>query len=286
MYGTFGDRIIDTYSAAKRAGGTSPGIQRAMEAKIVEIGPSNVSAHMADPARLNVVDIDPGSISHPIAFEAAIRADKRVSKFLKPPADPAYHLEIPQPPDQTLSQYPLKKLSEPDLNKIMLLAQAQLSKVEEHTGVPWQAIAALWYRESFAFSTKEPSGPFGFTVEERTPTALRLLLDRFTDLDATEKELLVSMASVFEAACYFAACRLRLKTAPVITPHATDEQIKDALWGYSGRYSAAAYQSSYVMNGFDENHLNMITIRPGVEPAVDSKLGAFSVFKLLKQQFP
>ena len=58
--------------------------------------PGNVSHHAADPKVLNVVDIAPTSIANTAAFEAAVAADPRVKLFLKPPADPAYHLEIPQ----------------------------------------------------------------------------------------------------------------------------------------------------------------------------------------------
>ncbi|HEY6728956.1 MAG TPA: hypothetical protein VI197_33330 [Polyangiaceae bacterium] len=43
------------------------------------------------------IDIAPESISDPSAFEAAVAADRRVSRFLKPPLDRnSYHLEIPR----------------------------------------------------------------------------------------------------------------------------------------------------------------------------------------------
>jgi hypothetical protein len=69
-----------------------------MEAKIIELGPTSVSHHAADPKVLNVFDVAPSSIADKMAFEMAVRADRRVSKFLLPPNDPGYHLEIPQPP--------------------------------------------------------------------------------------------------------------------------------------------------------------------------------------------
>lgn len=43
------------------------------------------------------IDIAPESISDRPAFEAAVAADRRVSRFLKPPLDRnSYHLEIPR----------------------------------------------------------------------------------------------------------------------------------------------------------------------------------------------
>ena len=66
-----------------------------MTAKIIEIGPANVSRHCADFNVLCVVDIAPSSIQNKTKFVAAFKADKRVSKYFLPPSDPAYHLEIP-----------------------------------------------------------------------------------------------------------------------------------------------------------------------------------------------
>jgi hypothetical protein len=77
-------------------------IQAAMEATIVEVGPENVSHHAATPAgyaRRNVVDIAPSSLANPALFERFARRERRIAKLLGPNrSDPAYHLEIPQPP--------------------------------------------------------------------------------------------------------------------------------------------------------------------------------------------
>jgi hypothetical protein len=97
LYAAAGDEVIDVYAASKAAGKTPSQIKADMEAKIVELGPTRVSHHAADPAVLNVFDVAPSSITKKAAFEKAVAADKRVSKFLLPPADPGYHLEIPQP---------------------------------------------------------------------------------------------------------------------------------------------------------------------------------------------
>ena len=97
LYGPFGDQVIDVYAASKAANKTADQIKADMEAKIVELGPTNVSHHASDPNILNVFDVAPSSITDRPAFERAVRAEPRVKKFLLPPDDPGYHLEIPQP---------------------------------------------------------------------------------------------------------------------------------------------------------------------------------------------
>src|SRR5688500_9046729 len=97
LYAAAGDLVIDEYVKAKAARKTPIEIKAAMEAKIISIGPTKVSHHAADPNILCVFDIAPSSIAKKAAFEKAVRADRRVKKFILPPVDPAYHLEIPQP---------------------------------------------------------------------------------------------------------------------------------------------------------------------------------------------
>jgi hypothetical protein len=97
LYAAAGDLVIDEYVKAKKAKKTPVEIKAAMEAKINAVGPTKISHHAADPSVLCVFDVAPSSITNKAAFEKAVRADKRVSKFLTPPLDPGYHLEIPQP---------------------------------------------------------------------------------------------------------------------------------------------------------------------------------------------
>ena len=97
LYAAAGDLVIDEYVKAKKAGKTEVEIKAAMEAKIIAVGPTKISHHAADPSVLCVFDVAPSSVANKAAFEKAVRADKRVSKFLTPPLDPGYHLEIPQP---------------------------------------------------------------------------------------------------------------------------------------------------------------------------------------------
>jgi hypothetical protein len=97
LYSRVGDKVIDTYEQAKAQGRTPAQIREAMETKIKELGPTNVSRHASDPKVLNVFDIAPSSVKDKVGFERAVKADERVSYFLVPPVDPGYHLEIPQP---------------------------------------------------------------------------------------------------------------------------------------------------------------------------------------------
>jgi len=87
LYGSYGRKVIDEYPD-----------QEKMLAKINELGPSNVSKHIADPSVMNVVDIDPGSISNKTSFENSImKKSMRVHRYFLPDVDPVYHLEFLQP---------------------------------------------------------------------------------------------------------------------------------------------------------------------------------------------
>jgi hypothetical protein len=103
LYKEPGRKVIEVYRQGKLAGKDAASIQAAMTAEIVRLGPTTVSRHASDPKILNVFDVAPSSVANRPAFEAAVRAEPRVAKFLLPPNDPGYHLEIPQPgqPGQT-----------------------------------------------------------------------------------------------------------------------------------------------------------------------------------------
>jgi hypothetical protein len=97
LYKEPGRKVIEVYRQGKQAGKDQASIQAAMTAEIVRLGPTTVSRHASDPKILNVFDVAPSSVTNRPAFEAAVRAEARVTKFLLPPNDPGYHLEIPQP---------------------------------------------------------------------------------------------------------------------------------------------------------------------------------------------
>lgn len=97
LYADAGDRVIDEYVRSKAAGKTKRQILYDMEMRIRLIGPTKVSRHASDAHVLNVFDLAPSSVDRHDQFEHAVKDDRRVTTFLTPPADPGYHLEIPQP---------------------------------------------------------------------------------------------------------------------------------------------------------------------------------------------
>jgi len=99
LYSKYGDQVIDEYSKYKSKKHHKQFIISMMQAKIIALDPSKISNHVADPMKLNVIDIAPSSINPSLRslFVTAVQGDKRVAKYLGPPKDPAYHLEIPQP---------------------------------------------------------------------------------------------------------------------------------------------------------------------------------------------
>jgi len=99
LYGPYGDKVLEVYSRLKTQGKSKTEIIERMRIKISSLGPGKVSRHAGDPNKLNVIDIAPSSINLAVRkkFENAVKSDPRVSKFLAPPGDPAYHIEIPQP---------------------------------------------------------------------------------------------------------------------------------------------------------------------------------------------
>ncbi|HIA51847.1 MAG TPA: hypothetical protein EYN91_07120 [Candidatus Melainabacteria bacterium] len=96
LYGSNGDKVVDLY--AKLTGKKTPTeVKAEMEKLILSIGPEKVSKHCADPKKLNVLDIDPAAIApRSQAFIKAVSNEKKISRLLLPPNDPAYHVEIPQ----------------------------------------------------------------------------------------------------------------------------------------------------------------------------------------------
>lgn len=170
-----------------------------------------------------------------------------------------------------------------------------LKLIQTVTDVPWQALAGIWFRESFSVAApKTPGGPWQFDPVP-SPGALRGLLDRFTALSPQIKREIVDRGvNDFYSGGVLAACFLRTKTKPVITPDASDDVIKDAIWGYNGKAYGSADKSPYVMNGYDPAHYPMRLVgtipdgkggRKKVD-VKDARPGAFTVYKQLKALFP
>ncbi len=95
LYRAPGQSVVSAYEDAARAGLDEIGIRAAMAARIREVGPENVSRHIAQDG-ICVFDVAPSSIPSGARarFVAAAQAHESVRHFLQPPRDPAYHLEI------------------------------------------------------------------------------------------------------------------------------------------------------------------------------------------------
>lgn len=127
---------------------------------------------------------------------------------------------------------------------------------QQLTGVPWEGIAACWYRESFSVTPpKTPGGPFQFDPPP-IPDVIRDLLRRYTTgLTDEQKAAIVKLGvNDFATGAILCACWLRHKSRPVLTVHASESDMKDAFYGYNGRKWRAADNSPYVMNFYDEAH--------------------------------
>jgi hypothetical protein len=200
-------------------------------------------------------------------------------------------------------------------NKPILLEAEQLVKV------PWQMLAAVWYREH---SLTMGLNPFQF---DPPPTHSEIvgLLQSYTDYKPTRYSI-----DDFPFAAILCACKLRskcryplvvvqsfetltprpLKPIPVdeetgeniltddvgldsksvqvITVNKSDEAVADAFYGYNGRaYGSNPFNSPYVANELDELHHNMHfrgeTNGQWID-IIDQRPGAFVVYKQLIQE--
>jgi hypothetical protein len=179
-------------------------------------------------------------------------------------------------------------------NKLILLEAQYLVKV------PWQMLAAVWYREH---GLTMGNNPFQFDPPP-THAVILGLLQSYTDY----KPLKYSVDD-FSFAAILAACWLRHKcrfplvmvqsyqldvekdvheSTQVISVDTSDKAVADAFYGYNGRaYGSNPLNSPYVANELDELHHNMhfrgedngkwIDI-------IDTRPGAFVVYKQLIQE--
>lgn len=91
LYGSNGDAVIDVYAVQKQSGANEATIKAAMQQKIEQLGCSNVSNHCSTN---DVFDVAPSSISNDSAFRTAVQNSSSVKKYIFPPTDPAYHIEL------------------------------------------------------------------------------------------------------------------------------------------------------------------------------------------------
>ena len=101
LYNATAEQVLDVYVALRQKRVSDTEIITAMADKIraLRLKDPRAFKHVADPKILNTLDIAPSSIpvARRDAFRKAIANESRISRFLGPPVDEAFHLEIPQP---------------------------------------------------------------------------------------------------------------------------------------------------------------------------------------------
>jgi hypothetical protein len=108
LYKLPGQQVIDVYASMRAMGHNATDTQAAMVQKILELGSQNISHHCVDPDVRSVFDVAPSSIPDLKrgSFVTAVSNCDQVDKFLQPPVDPAFHIEIPlgSDPEETVVQ--------------------------------------------------------------------------------------------------------------------------------------------------------------------------------------
>jgi hypothetical protein len=97
LYKAPGNAVIDVYEHCKAQGMTINQVRVEMVRKILEIGPQMISHHCTeDTTKRSIFDVAPSSIpdSAKRKFENLVAAHGNVNKFLMPPRDPCYHIEL------------------------------------------------------------------------------------------------------------------------------------------------------------------------------------------------
>ena len=180
----------------------------------------------------------------------------------------------------------------PSKKERILKNYQHLKYAQDVTGVAWQAIAAIWYRESGCNEKVSiAGGPMQFDPEPSRQN-LRNLLDTYTKLNSEEKTYLLYQGVInFKSSFVFAACFLQTKRKckELLTISSSDEDYAEAFYGYNGRAYGSYEKSPYVMNGYDQDRSRMIikgTINGSPVRSVDSNPGALVIYKRLCHWFP
>lgn len=189
----------------------------------------------------------------------------------------------------------MTKLTSQQIQKIISV-KTILQEAEQLTSVPWQAIAAVWFRESFSVASPTTlGGPFQFDPIPAQSIVQALIIEYTSGpMSQLLKDFLnhKQFALVFESAAILAACWLRHQCRFNLAVDHSNEAIMDAFYGYNGRAWGPFPESSpYVYNNFDLQHTNM-SIRGSIpDPknpgrrlrinTIDRRPGAFTVYRQL-----
>jgi hypothetical protein len=162
-------------------------------------------------------------------------------------------------------------------------------QASQATGVPWQVLAAIHYREASNNPNKDLQagnpigGPYTQSSTDYQKYGYPKTLEESAEIAA--KHLIAVVGS-------------GVVNKPVNVPNPDPEGLKDALYSYNGRAQVYAQQaaalgfnsvtqpyegSPYVMNNYDSIHMNMkiITTDFGSLDGVDTRFGAFTIYSRL-----
>lgn len=174
-----------------------------------------------------------------------------------------------------------------DIIKSIQALQSQYEQASTATGVPWQLLAAIHYRESNNDPNRDMQagnpigGPYtnAATYPYGHPTS-------------------IEQSAEFAAKQLIEASKTGVVKKPINTTSPDPEAIKDTLFSYNGRADAYAQQaaqlgfdpktqpyegSPYVMNNFDAKHTDMkiITHDHGGLDGTDTRYGAYTIYAKL-----
>ncbi|MBU2997495.1 hypothetical protein KO500_13685 [Cellulophaga baltica] len=94
IYASSGDQVIDVYTAEDNLGKSKEEVIEKMEDKILEIGPSTVSKHLADPEVMNTFDVSYGNLTDKTNFWDEMEKRSELDKILE--ENSCYHIQINQ----------------------------------------------------------------------------------------------------------------------------------------------------------------------------------------------
>lgn len=163
-----------------------------------------------------------------------------------------------------------------DITRTIDKLKPEYIKASEATGVPWQLLAAIHYRETGLSA----NGTNLFQILGNSSSAS-------LSAQATEAGNFIQKSAV--------SANLSNHKAPLKPTGNDPEEIKDTLYSYNGRAAAYASQaaklgfdsktqpyegSPYVMNNFDSKHHNMgiITHDNGGVDGTDTRYGAYTIY--------
>lgn len=158
-----------------------------------------------------------------------------------------------------------------------------LIRAAEACGIPWQALAAVWYRES---SLRETENAFQFDPVPARSVVFGLLQSYCGSLSISEKAaVMAGGVNEFYTCAIIAGCWLHHQSKYSLSVDHSEQAIADAFYGYNGRaYGSDPLNSPYVANELDDHHHDMHfrgTINGQWEDLIDRRPGALTVYRYL-----